>query len=62
MQDLEWVIMTPDAPLEVRRAAAEEWARVAPKPLRPNIPYLSGVGHDPFWRAFRDAYHEQELW
>ncbi len=59
MQDLEWLIMTPGEPLEVRRAAVEEWVQVAPKPLRPHIP---GIGHDSFWRAFRDAYHEQELW
>ena len=62
MRDLEWIIMNPQQPQEIRRAAAERWAATAPRPLRPHIPSLSGVGHDPFWRAFRDAYKEQELW
>jgi hypothetical protein len=60
LDELEWTIMDPNMPLEVRRAAVEQWANVAPHPMRPNIPYISGVGHDHFWAAFRDAYHETE--
>lgn len=61
MKDLEWIIMSRQEPQEVRRAAAERWAAIAPRPLRPHLPMISGVGHDPFWRAFRDAYREQEV-
>jgi len=62
MQQLEWEVMNQNEPLEVRRAAAERWAHIAPKPLRPGIPYISGVGHDYFWQAFREAYPERERW
>lgn len=62
MKDLEWVIMDTNEPQEVRRAAAERWAQIAPHPLRPHLPVIHGLGHEPFWTAFREAYQEQELW
>lgn len=61
MQELEWEIMNHNEPLEVRRAAAERWAAIAPRPMKPHLPFLQGVGHENFWMAFRDAYYEQEI-
>ncbi len=58
MSQLEQIILSVNTPAEVRHAAAERWAAIAPRPLRPHMP---GIGHVHFWSAFREAYTESEV-
>lgn len=62
MAELELLIMSEE-PIEVRRAAQQQWLAIAPRPLHPQLPFgaVEGLGEGDFWWAFRENYTESEV-